>query len=403
MKILHTADWHIGKKLHKHDLIEDFDQFVAWLDEKITELQVDLLLVSGDVFDLANPSSEIRSQYYRTLLRLRGLNCKIILTGGNHDSPAMLNAPKEILNELDISVVGGMPETVAETLVPVKNGAGETELVVAAIPFLRDANLRSANDGDSYDDRMQAIRTGIEGIFKEAAALCAEKHSGVPAIAMGHLFAAGMETSESERDIQIGNLASFEAERFGSYFSYVALGHIHKPQRVNAALPVFYSGSPLPLSFSEQADAKRILYIDTTKGFIPESIPVPTFRKLIKISGDISSIRAKLNNLASHPGLDSLIEIELLEELYDAVKMYELDKLVSEFSASGYEIVKHRTRFSKSQKKLGALYKEAPDLAEMQPKQIFMKRISDHEYDRETQSSLLAAFEDILNEIRTES
>ena len=403
MKILHTADWHIGKKLHKHELIEDFDRFAGWLEEKITELQVELLLVSGDVFDLANPSSEIRSQYYRTLLRLRGLDCKIILTGGNHDSPAMLNAPREILNELDISVIGGMPETVAETLIPIKNRNGKTELVIAAIPFLRDANLRSADGGDSYDDRLQAIRTGIERIFMEASSLCAEKYPGIPAIAMGHLFAAGMETSESERDIQVGNLASFEAERFGTYFSYVALGHIHKPQRVDATVPVFYSGSPLPLSFSERADAKRILFIDTAKGFRPESIPVPTFRKLIRISGDLSSLQSKLDNLASHRGLDCLIELELLEDYYDADKMYKLDKLVSGFSASGYQIVKHRARFSQSQERLGESYSEVPDLAEMRPKDIFLKRIAGHEYDRETQSALLAVVEEILNEVQTES
>ncbi|PAM94495.1 exonuclease sbcCD subunit D, partial [Flavobacterium sp. IR1] len=97
MKILHTADWHIGKKLHKHDLSQDFELFIHWLTATIEKEKVDVLLVSGDVFDLANPSSEARKQYYRSLMELRRLDCKIILTGGNHDSPAMLDAPREIL------------------------------------------------------------------------------------------------------------------------------------------------------------------------------------------------------------------------------------------------------------------------------------------------------------------
>ncbi len=402
MKILHTADWHIGKKLHKHDLIADFDLFINWLTEKMVVLEVDLLLVSGDIFDLANPSSEARSQYYRALLKLRNLNCKIILTGGNHDSPSMLNAPKEILSELDISVIGGMPDTVEETLIPVKNNSGEITLVVAAIPFLRDADLRTANAGDTYEDRLAATRMGIETTFQTAAEQCAKHYPDVPAIAMGHLFAAGIETSESERDIQIGNQAAFEANRFGDGFKYMALGHIHKPQRVTAQIPTYYSGSPIPLSFSEQSDQKRILVLDTEKSFIPQSIPIPSFRKLLKIKGDIIRLGAKLSALPSHDGLDTLIELELEEEVYDAEKMFQLDGLVSGFDTSGYEIVKHRTRFSNAHKKLGQLYENSEKLEDVRPKDVFMKKISEHEYDTGTRQELLSAFEEILSEVYAE-
>ena len=300
MKIIHTADWHIGKKLHKHNLIADFDLFVDWLVNQMAMLEIDLLLVSGDIFDLANPSSEARSQYYRALLRLRNVNCKIIITGGNHDSPAMLNAPKEILSELNISVVGGMPAFVKETLIPIKGNSGEVELVVAAIPFLRDADLRTANIDDSYEHRLATTRKGIETIFTDAADLCASRYPGVPAIAMGHLFAAGMETSESEREIQIGNQAAFDANKFSKGFDYVALGHIHKPQQVKAKTLTFYSGSPIPLSFSEQSDEKRILFLDTEKSFIPESRPIPSFRKLLKIKGNLNQLKVKLRALPLH-------------------------------------------------------------------------------------------------------
>ncbi len=403
MKIIHTADWHIGKKLHKHDLIADFDIFIDWLTEKMAVLKADLLLVSGDIFDLANPSSEARSQYYRALLKLRKLDCKIILTGGNHDSPAMLNAPKNILSELYITVIGGMPDTVAETIIPVKNASEEIGLVVAAIPFLRDANLRNANAGDTYEDRLAATRMGIETIFRTAAEQCAKQYPSVPAIAMGHLFAAGIETSESERDIQIGNQAAFEAERFGEGFKYVALGHIHKPQRVNANIPTYYSGSPIPLSFSEQSHQKRILVLDTEKSFVPESIPIPSFRQLLKIKGDIARLEAKLSELSTHDGLDTLIELELQETIYDAEKMYRLDALVSGFNTSGYEIVKHRTRFSNVRKKLGEQYENNEKLEDVRPKDVFLKKIAAHEYDTATRQELVSAFEEILNEVYAET
>ena len=117
MKILHTADWHIGKKLHKHYLYEDFDLFINWLIKLISEQEIEAVLISGDVFDLANPSAEARKQYYRALLQLRKTNCQLIITGGNHDSPSMLDAPKEILNELNVTVIGGMPSKIEECLI----------------------------------------------------------------------------------------------------------------------------------------------------------------------------------------------------------------------------------------------------------------------------------------------
>ena len=400
MKIIHTADWHIGKKLHKHDLFVDFDLFVDWLAEKIILLEVDLLLVSGDIFDLANPSSEARSQYYRALLKLRNLDCKIILTGGNHDSVTMLNAPKEILGELDISVIGGMPDSIEEILVPVTNNTGNIELIVAAIPFLRDTDLRTANAGDTYEDRLAATREGIEKIFRTAADLCAVKYPKVPTVAMGHLFAAGMETSESERDIQIGNQAAFDAHQFGEGFEYVALGHIHKPQRVNAKVPTYYSGSPIPLSFSEQSDKKRILFLNTELSFLPESIAIPSFRKLLKIRGNLDSLGDKLKALPQHNSLPTLIELELQEEVYDGEKMLRFDNLVSDFKKTGYEIVKHRTIFSNVQKKLGHHYDSSEKLEDVRPKEVFLKKIADHEYDFETRQNLLSAFEEILNEVQ---
>lgn len=396
MKILHTADWHIGKKLHKQDLSEDFDLFIKWLCECIREHSVDVLLVSGDVFDLANPSSEARRQYYKSLLILRELGCKIILTGGNHDSPAMLDAPKHLLKELDLHVIGGLPADLEEVLIPLENEKGETEAVVAALPYLRDSDLRLAAAGNTYEDRLESIRSGIQETFREAAEICQEKYPQVPALAMGHLFAAGMETSESERDIQIGNQAAFEASQFGEYFSYIALGHIHKPQRVNSAVPTFYSGSPIPLSFSERVDHKRVLLLDTSAGWEPESIGIPVFRKLLRISGSIGELQQKLEALEETYELESLLEVELMEEQYDANKIYQLDELVSNFKKPGFQIVKHRASFANRTKAAGALYEPSQQLEDLQPREIFLKLIEQHDYDEETRQEILSAFDELL-------
>ena len=400
MKILHTADWHIGKKLHKHDLYADFDLFIDWLHQTIQQHNIELLLISGDIFDLAIPSSEARKQYYQALINLQQLDCKIIATGGNHDSPTMLDAPKEILKALEMDVIGGLPTNLEDTIIPVKNKQGKIEVIVAAIPFLRDTDLRTGMSVSTYEDRLQAIREGIKNIFENASAICRDKHPDIPVIAMGHLFTAGSDTSESERDIQIGNQAAFNALQFGEHFSYIALGHIHKPQRISANIPIFYSGSPLPLSFSEIKDEKRVLILDTEINWEPESIPVPLFRKLIKISGTLPEIQLKLNELVNVGKLDSLIEIDMIEDQYDAQKIYALDQLVNNFEKPGFEIVKQRAQFKNQTKGTSELYAEHQQLEDLKPKDVFLELIGSHDYNEEQKMEILSAFDEILEEVQ---
>lgn len=158
MKILHTADWHLGKKLHKHELSKDHQLFLDWLINLIQEQNIDLLLISGDVFDLANPPIEARAMYYWFLRQMIQLKCKIIITGGNHDSAQMLDAPKDILNLLDITVVGGAINPIENEVIVLEN------LVVCAVPYLRDADLRQAIEGESGASRVENVRLGIKKI-----------------------------------------------------------------------------------------------------------------------------------------------------------------------------------------------------------------------------------------------
>mgnify|MGYP005821710321 FL=1 len=399
MKILHTADWHIGKKLHKHYLYEDFDLFINWLIKLIIEQEIEAVLISGDVFDLANPSAEARKQYYRALLQLKKTNCQLIITGGNHDSPSMLDAPKEILNELNVTVIGGMPSKIEECLIPLQNKKGENELIVAALPFLRDSDLRSIDEEVVYENRIEAIRNGIEATFTKAAKTSKDLYPELPVLAMGHLYAAGIESSDSERDIQIGNQAAFQASQFGTEFSYVALGHIHKPQRVNVQIPTFYSGSPLPLSFSERKDEKRLLLIDTENGFEPESIAIPSFRKLIRISGSIAEIQQKLFSLESQGSLTNLIEVELKEVNYDANLIAQLDDLVTNFEQANFEIVKHRATFKNQLRESGKLFESHQHLEDLKPQEVFQKLLAQHSYAEDVKEKVNIAFQELLEEV----
>ncbi|MCT7904437.1 Nuclease sbcCD subunit D [Candidatus Ornithobacterium hominis] len=403
MKIIHTADWHIGKRLHNFELDEDFQLFIDWLTQIIQQEQVELILIAGDVFDFSNPSSHSRQLFYNTMIRLQQLNCKIIITGGNHDSPAMLNAPKEILNTINISVLGGMPNDEAEAILPVQNQQNKIELVVHAIPFLREVDLRKSTDGISYEDRIKVMQNGIENIYKKSIDLGKRNYPHLPHIAMGHLFTAGVSPSDSEREIQIGNQAKFEAQRLGNGFDYIALGHIHKPQKVNAAVPAYYSGSPLPLSFSERTDEKRILLLDTAKGFEPKSIPVPNFRKLIRLNGCLNEIQEKLKNLEVDSTLPSLLEVILEEKNYDTATEDTFLQIINTFKHPHAKIVKSRMIFEN--RVLGAheLFAQHEHLNDLKPVEILDKMIaSQKELKEEDKNHLRQVFHQLLEEIQSE-
>lgn len=400
MKILHTADWHIGKKLHQHHLYKDFDIFIEWLCSYIAEEKIEVVLLSGDVFDLANPSAEARQQYFRALVKLHELKCTTIITGGNHDSPAMLNAPKELLKYLDVHVIGAMPENIEDTLIPLYEN-GEVKALVAAIPFLRDPDLHTASQGTTYEEKLENMRNGIANIYAKAAKAAASNYPNIPCIAMGHLFAAGVQGSESERDIQIGNNALFNAFNFDSYFSYIALGHIHKPQQVSSQVPTYYSGSPLALSFSERMDSKRVLVLDTNQGWQPKSIEVPNIRNLLVIQGTREVIEEKLNALENKSPLACLLEVELQEENHSTEKILDFQAFIESFEKEGFVIVKDKVSFKNSPDSLSEILGSKSVLEDLTPRDVFTNLLNQEDMDEELKTMVLASFHEIVQSLES--
>lgn len=399
MKILHTADWHIGKRLHKYELSEEFDLFVQWLEKLIIERGIEVVLIAGDIFDSSNPSAQARKQFYQTLVLLYKLNCRVIITSGNHDSSVVLNAPKDLFNELNISVVGNLPDDITQCIFPIENALGEIEVVVVAIPFLKDSELLKFSENTSHESRLQTIQEGIERIFTNAWTYCKTQYPNIPSIAMGHLYTSGeITTSESERDIQIGNQARFEIDALEGKFDYIALGHIHKPQRIKSKTPILYSGSPIALSFSERNDLKRIILLDTQKGFEPESITIPSFRKLITLRGNLHEIKMKLANLHEALPLVSLLEIQLVEPIYSAQIEDDFTQLVTNFHQNEYEIVKTKMIFEDRLTGSSDLFELHQQLSDIKPQEVFAKLLENQPYDKATRQELFEAFSILLEQ-----
>ncbi len=397
MKILHTSDWHIGKQLHKIDLSDDLELFFKWLLNTIEKEQIDLLLVSGDVFDQANPSQTAFKQYYDFLKRMLKTDCKIILTGGNHDAASVINAPKQLLEALDIKVVGGATENLKDLFIEFhKNGVN---LVVAAVPFLKDKDIRKSVEGESYSDKIEQIKEGIKVYFSNVNEHYKKNFDGHKYIVMGHLYVQGSFISESMRDIQIGNQAGVEGGVFGDAPHYVALGHIHKPYAVSNSKNIHYSGSPVSLSFSEKSDIKQVNIIhisnDSTK---VEIVEVPKFRNLISFSGTLNEVAIMVNEYDQVSDLMALGEIVVNEENESISIRQEFEDLRLENSNNNLLIVKSRLNFTNKVRGASEAFKTGTDVSEVSPMQMFEKKL-ELMSDLENVEDLKNAFLEILEEL----
>lgn len=403
MKILHTADWHIGKVLHKQELREEMLLFFDWLIATIQSESIDILLVSGDVFDLANPAVRDRELYYQFLSRLIQFKIKVIITGGNHDAVGLLNAPEPILRHLNINTIGGATEDIRDELVTITNDQGEMKLVIAAVPFLRDRDLRNKNTDNQYKNRIEAIREGIKNHYAQLAEICKLEYANIPCIAMGHLYASGSVTSESERDIHIGNAAAVHSSIFSDVYGYVALGHIHRPQVIGKNDYIRYSGSPIALSFSERDDKKCVVIIELNEGIIakPQAIPVPKNRELYKMKGSEEAVIDKLKKYKPEYSLTSFVELEITEDTYSPLTLSRIDNLVQEYDgADRFRILKSRVEFKEGAKDTSELFSEGTRIEDITPTDVFTELMNQQSTDSSTQALMIVAFRELLDETR---
>ena len=302
MRVLHTADWHLGQHfLTGQERTTEQKAFLEWLLRTVQEQAIDVLVIAGDVFDTQTPSYAAQELYYTFLVKMQATGCRdIVVVGGNHDSPTMLNASRQLLRRLRIHVVGGVPADPAEQLLALPGPNGRPGLLVCAVPFLRDRDIRLARAGETPDKRQLRIRQSIADHYAALAAhdlVRGQREQDVPVLATGHLYAAGGEAREgAERDVHIGGLGLVGAEHFPAAFDYVALGHLHRPQLVGGRAHIRYSGSPVPLSFTEADDKQQVLLLEFKGAGAPviTSLPVPVARRLQRFHGTLDEVEADL-------------------------------------------------------------------------------------------------------------
>ncbi len=394
VKILHTSDWHIGRSLYGRKCTDEYRAFLDWLATTLQQENIDVLLVAGDIFDTGTPSSRSLELYYTFLRRVAESGCRhVVITGGNHDSPSVLNAPREVLRFLDIHIIGSITETPEDEVLVLRDRSGRTELIVCAVPFLRDRDIREVEAGESLEDKGRKLVAGITDHYRQVGALALqcrkEAQNEIPIVAMGHLFTRGAVTSGSDgvRDLYIGTLAHVAADAFPEYIDYLALGHLHVPQKVGDSETRRYSGSPLPMGFAEAGQTKSLLIV-TFFGLSPAvtTLPVPRFLSLESIRGDLPGILKRLAELAAD-------RVEILVEV-----IYEGDEVIADLQAelhravagSGIQIL--RTVNNRILKK--SLIRKDPSetLAELNPSQVFDRCLDAHRIPTEQRQELQRVF-----------
>lgn len=315
MKILHTSDWHLGRTLYsKKERQEEHTLFLEWLLKTIKDNSIDLLVIAGDIFDTASPSSTSQKMYYDFLIKVRNSGCEnVIVVGGNHDSPSFLNAPKDILAALNVSVIGNVSENIEDEIIVVRDNIKNPLVIVCGVPFLRERDISRFAEGENYSDRSKRINENIKKHYEEIARLAEKKRAelgkNIPIVATGHLSVGGGQRNEDDgvRETYIGNIEEIGSDIFPNTFDYVALGHYHIPSIIKDHIR--YCGSPIPMGFGEAKQKKCVYIIDYSSGKNIETIEIPVFQKLESIIGDKNFISKRLTELKK---TDSFVWVELI-------------------------------------------------------------------------------------------
>ena len=304
MKVLHTSDWHLGRRLYGKKRYAEFEAFLNWLSNLIATEEIEVLLVAGDIFDTSTPSNRAQELYYRFLCQVAASSCRhIVIIAGNHDSPSFLTAPRQLLKVLNIHVIGEAGEDPAAEVLTLKDSENIPQAIICAVPYLRDKDLRQAEAGESIEDKNTKMIAGLSRHYAAVAEIAESKlleTGNIPLIGMGHLFTAGGRTlaDDGVRELYVGSLAHVSVEVFPACFDYLALGHLHVAQTVGNSSHIRYSGSPLPMGFGEANQDKQVIIIEftSTTPAIREII-VPGFQSLKRITGDVSEIITQINSL----------------------------------------------------------------------------------------------------------
>ncbi|WP_414447700.1 exonuclease subunit SbcD [Burkholderia sp. 22PA0099] len=408
MRLLHTSDWHLGQSFMGKSRQAEHQALIDWLMLRVQELAVDAVVIAGDIFDTGTPPSYARELYSQLVVRMHEAGVALLLLGGNHDSVATLRESSALLARLSATVVphADVPEDQVRVL-PLRRGtaddkAGVPGCVVCAIPFIRPRDVTLSEAGQTADEKRQQLMASIQAYYQacyDAAeavrdALHEETGRRLPLIATGHLTTVGASATESVREIYVGTLEAFPTAAFPPV-DYLALGHIHRPQKVGGLEHIRYSGSPIALSFDEAAQQKEMLLVelDDTGLRAVTPVPVPVFRRLATLNGNLKALADTLPRLAegATPEQPVWVEVTVTEDDYLSDLPARIQAL-----AEGLPIEVLRIRRERTNTAAQLTAETGVTLDELDPLDVFARRLGQETLPDDLRASLTERYREIV-------
>lgn len=371
MKFIHTSDWHLGKSLEGHSRLEEQEQFCDDFVKLVNDNDIDMIIIAGDIYDTSNPPAQAEKLFYKTVSRLanNGERCVLIISG-NHDNPERLAAITPLAHEQGIIVLGYPLSSTEKAkyegfeILESKEGCLKLEIkgekaTIITLPYPSEKRLNEAIGNPSNDEEAQKTYSERVGeLFRELEENFQEDTIN---IAVSHIFVVGGEGTDSERPIQLGGSLLVEKKDLPTKAQYIALGHLHKPQKASHRLNAYYSGSPLQYSKDERSYAKGANIVDLKAGESPiiQSIYFKNYKpiEVFKCNGIEEAIKIcddnKDRNIWSYFEIKtehviSQSEIKKMKELLDDI--IEIRPIItSEYNEEEIDI---------NEKSMGELFKE---------------------------------------------
>lgn len=401
LRILHSSDWHLGQHFMGKTRQAEHQAFCAWLLEQVQAHEVDVLLIAGDVFDTGAPPSYAREQYYRLVVELRDAGCALVVLGGNHDSPAMLGESRSLLAQLGTRVVPGVGLDLAEQVLVLKDHAGQPGAILCAIPFIRPRDVLASQAGQSAQDKQQSLQQAIAEHYRALHELALSKRDelgqALPIIATGHLTTVGASASESVREIYVGSLEAFPTSAFPPA-DYIALGHIHRPQKVGGLEHIRYSGSPIALSFDEARQQKEVLLLEFGTAALQSitPLPVPVFQPMASLCGSLKELTDAITEIAKQgtPERPVWLEVQVSTDDY-------LSDLQSRINAlcEGHPVEVLRIRRERGNATASMASEARETLDELSVEDVFTRRLQQEVLEEEDAQRLQGLYRQVLERL----